>query len=589
MATKTITFGVSNSYGTYVQGKIELSSTAETASNTSDVAAKIYVRKGDHDGPLNIPTEGSWFWELTVNGAKRSGSTHASVLESWVLLYTGSWNDIAHGSDGSKSISVSGSVSGPTETSYSGKTSSGSATFTMDTIPRASSINSATAVSIGSACSVNWTPKAASFRYKLRFALGNWNYTTGVIHPNTTSAYTYTGYVIPYDVASQLASATGGTMSVTLYTYSDSSASVLVGTASSSFWVSVPDNSATKPSLSFSVSSVGDLPAAFSGLYIQGKSNVQGYLSASGKYGSSISSLRMNVGGVAYSSPFLSALLYQAGTISVTGVAIDSRGYSQSSTINITVQAYSKPQVVVSICGRCDSSGNLSDNGTYLRVKATRSWSQVGGKNLCLLRFRWRLASVGDSGYSGWITLLARGASGNTYDAVIPNIIFDAKQSYVVQVGVLDDIGEAIASTQTIPSESVWSHESKDGLALGMYRSAGGFESAWPAHFRGNVDGRVLGLGELPQIPSGANLNDYLEPGVWGAPASAAAGIVNWPAEGGGTVTVKYGDGLKRDDGKYLYITQVVDDYMCKHRFVRTLFTTTIAGQFDITQWYQPY
>ena len=233
MASKDITFSASQSWGSYVQGRIVLSSTAETASNTSDVTAKIYVRKADHDGALTVPTEGSWGYTLTVNGTKRSGTTHASVLESWVLLYSGSWNDIAHGSDGAKSISVSGSVSGPSETSYAGKTSSGSTTFTLDSIPRASTLTSAGNVTLGNACNVTWTPKAASFRYKLTFSMGNWSYTTGAIHPNTTGTYTYTGYAISLEAARQIPNAITGTMTVTLYTYSDSSASVQVGSTAS--------------------------------------------------------------------------------------------------------------------------------------------------------------------------------------------------------------------------------------------------------------------------------------------------------------------------------------------------------------------
>lgn len=589
MASKTITFGASKSWGSYIQGKIVLSSATETSSNTSDVTASIYVRKADHDGPLTTSTTGTWSYSITVNGSKRSGSLYASVLESWVLLYSGTWNDIAHGGDGSKSISVSGSVSAPDGTSYAGQTSSGSDTFVLDTIPRASSISSAGGTSLGSACNVKWTPKAASFRYKLRFSLGNWSYTTGAIHPNTTSEYTYTGYTIPYEVANQLTTSTVGTMYVTLYTYSDSGASVQVGTSSSSFWVTIPNNNTTKPSLDFRINDLDSLSTAFNGLYIQGKSKVQGYLSASGKYGASISSQKMNVGGVAYSAPFLSAILYQAGQISVTAVVTDSRGFSQSSTKTIIVQPYSRPQVVVDICGRCDSSGTLTDSGTYLKVKATRSWSQIGGRNLCALRFRWRLASVGDSGYSSWITLLEKGSSGNTYDAVIPGIVFDAKQSYVVQVGVVDDIGEAIANTQTITSESVHSHESKDGYALGMYRSAGGLEVAWPSHFYGNVDGRVLGLGELPQILKGANLNDYLEPGAWGVTASVASEIANWPYDSGGTLTVKYGTGIRNADGRHIYIVQIAEDYMGQHRYVRSIWTSFVAWEFEVGIWHQDY
>jgi hypothetical protein len=57
-------------------------------------------------------------------------------------------------------------------------------------IPRASTISSAGNVTLGKACSVKWTPQAKSFRYKIKFALGEWSYTTGAIHPDTSSAYT---------------------------------------------------------------------------------------------------------------------------------------------------------------------------------------------------------------------------------------------------------------------------------------------------------------------------------------------------------------------------------------------------------------
>ena len=523
MATKTITFSASQSYGSYVQGKIELTSSSETSSNTSDVTAKIYVRKADHDSTLTIPTEGSWYYTLTVNGTKRSGSVHASVLESWVLLYSGTWNDIAHGSDGTKSISVSGSVSGPSETSYAGKTSSGSTTFTLDSIPRASTLTSAGNVTLGNACSVKWTPKAASFRYKLKFVLGSWSYTTGAIHPNTTSAYTYTGYTIPLDVASQIPSATTGTMTVYLYTYSDSAATTQVGSASSkTFTITVPNNSSTQPAVSMSLAPVHSLGSAFSGLYIQGKSKVKASLSAAGKYGASISAYSMKTGGTTYDSSdsYTSDYLGSYGSIAVTGYAKDSRGFTGSKASSITVIAYSKPKIQpISgesevVAARCDSSGNLSDSGTYLKIKARRSYSAVksGGvqKNFCQIRYRYK--KEGAASYSAWTTILA-GSTTSTDEVVTGALLGGAlalDSSYLVQVGVLDDIGEFAETTITISTEKVYMDRNGELNSMGLGKYAeheNALDLGWDLYMNDNT---ITGL-PAPVDPSDAVPRSFVD------------------------------------------------------------------------------
>lgn len=477
MANKDITFNPSQSWGSYVQGRIVLSSKADTATNTSDVTAKIYVRKADHDGALTIPTEGSWFYSLTVNGVKRSSSKHVSVLESWVLLYEGTWEDIIHGSDGTKSISVSGSVTGPTETSYSGQTSSGSTTFKLDTIARASKITSAGDITLGNKCSVKWTPMSASFRYKLKFTLGDWSYTTGAIYPNKTTAYTYSGYTIPLGAAKQIPNAKTGVMTVTLYTYSNSGATTQVGDADSeTFTVTVPNNSNTQPDVSMSLMPVHSLGSVFNGLYIQGKSKVKASLSAKGQQGATIKSYSVKVGAETYDSGdgYTSNYLSSYGNITVIGYAKDSRGFTGSESGEITVIAYAKPQIQNAEAFRCDEEGNPIDNGTYLKIKAKRVYSLVksGGvqKNFCMIRYRYKLESA--PSYSAWTTILERENSSNevTTGALLGGVL-SPTSSYLVQVQVVDDVGEFAESTILVPTEKIYMDRagSINSLGIGMY------------------------------------------------------------------------------------------------------------------------
>lgn len=477
MANKDITFNPSQSWGSYVQGRIVLSSKSNTDSNASGVTARIYVRKADHDGALTIPTDGSWFYSLDVNGVKRSGSKYASVLESWVLLYEGTWEDIVHDSDGSKRISVSGSVTGPTETSYSGKTSSGSTTFDLDQIARASKITSAGNVTLGNKCSVKWTPMSASFRYKLKFTLGDWSYITGAIYPNKTTAYTYEGYNIPLEVAKQIPDAKNGEMTVTLYTYSNSGATTQVGDEDSeTFTVTVPNNSNTQPDVSMSLAPVHSLGSAFDGLYIQGKSKVKATLSAKGQQGATIKSYSVKVGTETYDSGdgYTSDYLSTYGSISVIGYAKDSRGFTGSESGKITVVAYAKPQIQNAEAFRCDEEGNPIDGGTYLKIKAKRVYSLVksGGvqKNFCLIRYRYKLESA--PSYSAWTTLLDReNISDEVATGALLGGVLSPTSSYLVQVQVVDDVGEFAESTILVPTEKIYTHEagSINSLGIGMY------------------------------------------------------------------------------------------------------------------------
>ena len=233
----------SHSFGLYC----EWSGTQSVSGNYTDVTMKVYLRYWS----LNVGSRDDS--TVSINGTSETYTVAAinhypnTDYKRLIKTYT---VRVPHNSDGTKSCTLSASwrMSG----TYSGTsvgTITASTTVTLDTIARASTISSASNVTLGNACSVKWTPASTSFRYKLKFVLGSWNYTTGAIHPNSTSAYTYDDYTIPLAVANQLPSATTGSMTVYLYTYSDSGCTTQIGsTDSDSFTVTVP--SSIKPSIS---------------------------------------------------------------------------------------------------------------------------------------------------------------------------------------------------------------------------------------------------------------------------------------------------------------------------------------------------
>ena len=500
MANKTINLNKSTTSGSYIIGKIVCDATADYSLNNSDVTCRIYVRK-DHDSlQLTIPTSGTWTYSLTINGKAFSGTVSKDVLLDSVLLATASVSDIAHNDDGTKSIAVSGWVTGPNGTTLAGHKTSGSDTFALDTVPRASSITSAGNVTLGNACSVKWTPASASFRYKVKFSMGSWSYTTGAIHPNRKTAYTYAGYAIPLEAANQVPSSKTGTMTATLYTYSDAAATNQVGSADTeTFTVTVPDNTSTKPAVSMTLSPVGSLPSAFAGLYIQGKSKVKAALSATGKYGATIKSYSMKVDGVSHGSgdSYTSDYFSTYGSKTVYGYATDSRGITGSTSKSITVIAYSKPKVSVSVCGRCDSSGKLSDSGTYLKIKASRSYSTVtsGGvqKNFCQIRYRYKAASA--ASYSAWTTILARDtlATNLVETGALLGGVLAVNTSYMVQVQAIDDIGDYAETTISIPTDVVFMHRTQNAMGLGKYAEGENvLDMGWGIKMNGNM---VSGLG----------------------------------------------------------------------------------------------
>ena len=127
-------------------GKIEWSSTVvgstdteKAINNKSSVTAILYVKRNDA-----YTTLGTFSGGITINNNTSSTFyTYLNVGNNWyeVGRYT---IEVPHNSDGTKLINILGWITGPTETSWGGKTVNGIGTVALDTIQRMSSLISFT-------------------------------------------------------------------------------------------------------------------------------------------------------------------------------------------------------------------------------------------------------------------------------------------------------------------------------------------------------------------------------------------------------------------------------------------------------------
>lgn len=351
-----------------------------------------------------------------------------------------------------------------------------------------SNIDRASDVTLGNNCMVMFTPKVASLRYRLVFSCGQWSATSELIHPNKTSQYTYTGMALPLEVARQF-DEISATMKVVLYTYTDSAGQSQIGAVEEYFTVYVPDNASTKPAVSMTLTP-GTTPIA--GLFIQGMSTVKVNVSATDPYDASIKAYSVSIGGVSYGNPYTSEYLNSVGAVKVTGHATNSRGFTGSKESSIEVIEYSRPQLQNLSVERCTQAGTPGENGTYLKISATRKYSKVmsGGKqnNFCPIRFRYMAET--DSNWSGWTTILSGDASVDsvTTGPLVGNLSPD--KGYIVQINATDTLGYPANATLWILNQSVFMHRKAGGKALGLGKYVERdnlLDVAWDATFRGTT------------------------------------------------------------------------------------------------------
>lgn len=480
MASGTINGSTGNQY---IDAKVEWSSSVDTTANKSTVTAALYYKRNN----TGFTTSGTGTFSITINGVKTSANKTLTITNAaWVKAVEATVT-VSHNADGTKSVGISATGSIP-DTSLSSTSVNGTAK--LDTIARASTIDSLSCDTkyFNGKMTYKYTPKSASHYNRCVVALNIGGALTQVktISLGQQTAVQKTATVTLSEdelsiIYKKLPNATSGVLRFTLRTYSDSGYSTQVGDAGyKEITLSIPNISATQPTATVTLSPVSSLSSPFDALYIKGRSKIDvNFTNAEGKYGASIVSYQVSCLGKNYGSPYTTEYITTEGDVTVTATLKDSRGFTRTYPKTVTFLPYANPRIIPAsgeseiICERCDSSGNLSDSGTYLKIKAKRSYSKVvssgSQKNFCSIRFRHK--AEGGS-YSEWTTILATGAASDEVSTgALLGGALALTSSYVVQVGVVDTLGEEDTTTVSIPTAKIYMHRagSINSLGIGKY------------------------------------------------------------------------------------------------------------------------
>lgn len=364
-------FGTNNKYRFLVEWRRE---SVDIANNKSTVVVDVYFQSLASGYTINSSATKNG--TLSINGTSYAFTCKCGLSASQKLGVFSKTVDIYHNSDGTKSFSISASVTIDI-TFSSGKvgTVSASGTATLDTIPRTSSFSlSTTRATLGSTSITATISRAStSFTHNVYVGYGN---TWTQVGANVATSVSWTPNI---SLASQTPNATEGYGMVQVDTYNGST---YIGSTSINITYVVPTS--VKPSISSLTASVVAAGADTSYGYVQGKSQCKVTINgASGSYGSSISRYIITQASSTWEgSSITTGVLYTSGTITFSGYVIDSRGRSSDSkTVSITVNPYSSPIISDFATDRVLSTGAYSDDGTYALVWGLYSYSTLGGKN----------------------------------------------------------------------------------------------------------------------------------------------------------------------------------------------------------------
>jgi hypothetical protein len=294
----------------------------------------------------------------------------------WILLKTYTKNNVAHNSNGSKSISIQAYFNPNATSSLSNGYVGG--TFTLDTIARATNIVLSSVMEYaGSSLTITLSPADSSFKHKIRYEFGSLvSQLNGITYNGRqveASEYIGSGnvtFTIPTSLTSQIPNANSGSCKIILYTYR--SDGTHIGTKEQNLIVKVPEYTPTISGIGITGNNL------LNGLYVQGKSSMSVAISAYSHYGAGIISISSVVEGVAYSGANFTTRALASGdaTVAVAVTIVDSRNRSVTLTSEAkTVYAYHSPYITDFTLER------QSGNETTVIATAKGSVASVNGQN----------------------------------------------------------------------------------------------------------------------------------------------------------------------------------------------------------------
>lgn len=428
----------------------------DVAKNTSKMTVKVQLISEGSSYTINSSAEKKG--TLKINGSTYSFTFSAALSGNQTKTIYTKTVDIAHGSDGSKSVNIESTIGLNVTLSGSSITNvTMSGTAALDTIPRASTISlSHSKVVLGSTqLTVNISRKSSNFTHKIYYKLGSLNWCGS---SNATTSFSFTPALSD---AQYIPNSMKSWATIVCDTYNGNTK---IGSASATFDVEIP--SSVKPSFSSLSAAVVADGADTSYGYVKGKSKCKLTInSAAGIHGSTIKSYHISGGGqTSTASSFTTSRLNTSGNITFTAYVTDSRGQkSDTKTVTINVQDYVAPNITKLTIERCLSNGTVNKAGTYLKISPTYTYSSLGGKNTITSKAEFKQSTV-----STWTNAGAVSSGGSL---VTGSNGIHTDKSFDVRVTITDNFGSTTKQTK-VPTAYATIDIKRGGKGIGIGKYA---------------------------------------------------------------------------------------------------------------------
>ena len=412
-----------------------------------------------------ISSSASKSWSVTIDGQAFSGTNTVGIGNNTTKTLAFGTKRIYHGNDGKKSFSVSFSqIFNITFNSYVG-TVSGSGSWTLNDIPRATTPTVSPAnVTMGNTLTISLPRASGSFTHTLYhdFQAGSWT-------QFATGAGTSATLAVPASWATRIPNAASAAGKIRCLTYNGST---LIGEKVVGFTATVPASVVPTVSSVEVTEAVSGLAAKF-GAFIQSKSKFRVKSTAAGAQGSTVSAYKVEVLGLTYTGADITTdFIQQSGSVTVKVTVTDSRGRQGTLTKACTVVEYYTPTIVSFSAFRADAAGKEANGGTALKCLYHYKVAPCGNKNDKSFKIEYKRDTA-----TTWTSM----ASGNTQyilnSSVLKTGILGLEYSYNVRLTVSDYFGSATYEVR-VGSEIVpiCVHPSGKGLGIGGYPTKEAFQ-----------------------------------------------------------------------------------------------------------------
>ena len=519
---------ITQPFQTYWQLVLEWSATQSIANNTSTITANLYLQSlggtisSSANKTAHINIDGTTYTknDVNINLSK----------DQKKLLFTAT-RTISHNPDGTKTFTLKGDcqINATLGGVYVGTVYIPQKSFTLDAIPRASSISSFPNFTIGTAFTVTISRHSSSFTHKLTLKAGS------VVVKEVTGVgeeYTFNLTTAEQDKIYQtIPNSTSRTMTLVCQTYSGSTP---VGSAVSKTAKATVPSSVVPTFDTITHSEYAEVVPPSFGKYIQGISRLSMEITgAAGARYSTISSYQIIFEGKAYNSrTAVSSVISGSGNLVITGKVTDSRGRTATKNVTVNVVPYHAPVITEFSFFRCDEDGTPNNLGTYARVTCksyVASLIDAGGQQANLLNYKIK-SKARDT--STWETKVEQTPGELSID--VAHIIgeYSPTSSYDFRLEVADVFKTAL-TVDVLPTATVPIAIDDIGVGIGKVRERGVMDVGGDVFADGAVDAKG-------DVSAGGN--------VYAAGVIFAAGYEAWTKDGT-AVIIEQGS---NDNGSYV-------------------------------------